>query len=300
MKTSMKLMVMTLVVAMLLSMSAFAASVSYVENGFVPVLNEAGTEYSVTVSYAASGYAAGDQVTLLVLVDSAKITYSDDAETIPNNVIYIDQQTISATADTDAETAENGSFTFTLSKSSVYGTDGEGNPVGKNVYVKLGATSQNAANEGTYTFTTTGGSEDDDSEVTVDVVNPDAFDGLNVAKVTGADGTKTLTVAGAEVVFVKNGDTPYYFILTTNTITEDDLVWSDTAPVRKYIGDANRDGEVTVLDVTGALNILGGTDTLTTNTEKFLADANCDGDFTILDVTGTLNILGGSVPPIFN
>jgi len=299
MKTSMKLMVMTLVVAMLLSMSAFAASVSYVENGFVPVLNEAGTDYSVTVSYAASGYAAGDQVTLLVLVDSAEITYSDDAETIPNNVIYIDQQTISATADTDAETAENGSFTFTLSKSSVYGTDGEGNPVGKNVYVKLGATSQNLASPGNYTFTTTGGGEDD-PEVTVDVVTPEAFDGLSVAKVTGADGTKTLTVAGAEVVFVKNGDTPYYFILTTNTITEDDLVWSDTAPVRKYIGDANRDGEVTVLDVTGALNILGGTDTLTTNTEKFLADANCDGDFTILDVTGTLNILGGSVPPIFN
>ena len=122
---------------------------------------------------------------------------------------------------------------------------------------------------------------------------------MKIAKVTGADGTKTLTVAGAEVVFVKNGETPYYFVLTTGDIAAADLSWTDAAPVQKFIGDANRDGGTSVLDVTGTLNILGGTETLSTSTDKFLADSNCDGNITVLDVTGVLNILGGTVPPIF-
>lgn len=193
----MKLMVMTLVVAMLLSMSAFAASVSY--TGLVPTLNEAGTDYSVVVNYAAADYATGDQITMLVLKDSAEITWVEGSnDTIPANVIYIDQETIEGAT---------GSFTFTIAKDAVDG---------KNVYVKLGATSQAEADEDSYTFTTT--TEDGTTlEVSVSNTASNAFGttGLSVVTVTPVGELpegKTLKVNGAEVFYKEYNGVKKYIV----------------------------------------------------------------------------------------
>jgi len=56
-------------------------------------------------------------------------------------------------------------------------------------------------------------------------------------------------------------------------------------------GDVNRDGEVTIADVTALVNILLGKDTAGYNLEA--ADVNSDGGRTIADVTALVNILLG-------
>ena len=56
-------------------------------------------------------------------------------------------------------------------------------------------------------------------------------------------------------------------------------------------GDVNRDGEVTIADVTALVNILLGKDTAGYNLEA--ADVNSDGERTVADVTALVNILLG-------
>jgi hypothetical protein len=56
-------------------------------------------------------------------------------------------------------------------------------------------------------------------------------------------------------------------------------------------GDVNRDGEVTIADLTALVNILLGKDTAGYNLEA--ADVNSDGGRTIADVTALVNILLG-------
>lgn len=199
----MKLMVMTLVVAMLLSMSAFAASVGY--TSLVPTEINDGADYSITVNYSATGYNTGDQITLLVLTEDDEIIFDTNDATKPTNVAYIDQEAIEGAT---------GSFTFTVAKSFITSNE---------VYVKLGATAQATAAAGTYTFTTSGGGEEggDDVEVTVDKTVADSFGtaGLSMISVTPAtaiaDG-KVMTVNGTEMFYTEYNGVKKYITLLAN------------------------------------------------------------------------------------
>ena len=58
------------------------------------------------------------------------------------------------------------------------------------------------------------------------------------------------------------------------------------------IGDVNRDGSVTIADVTALVNIILGKDT-ENQYDHAAADVNADGSITIADVTALVNIILG-------
>ena len=302
MKTSMKLMVMTLVVAMLLSMSAFAAtSVKY--ESFVPELNEAGTDYNVVVNYSATGYAAGDQVTMLVLVGSETIEWEDEAETIPSNVIYIDQQTISNEA--AGETALDGSFEFTIAKSDVI-AEVDGKEVGKDVYVKLGATSQTEADQGTYTeFVKTEGG--DTVEVTVDKSVADAFkqDGLAMISITPvtpiADG-KVMKVNGATMFYtLYNGVKRYTALLGDYNAETAKFTVEDGEETRLIYGNVTAsDTKVDIEDVANVVQFMLDGSKANTDMLKLAGDLTGDAKIDIEDVANVVQIMldATKIPPI--
>ena len=280
----MKLMVMTLVVAMLLSMSAFAASVSY--TSLVPTEN--GTDYSVTVNYAAADYATGDQVTLLVLKDSAEITWADDAQTVPANVIYIDQETI--------EGAE-GSFTFAIAKTEVDG---------KNVYVKLGATSQAEAKEGTYTeFVKAEGGET--VEVTVNKSVADSFGETGLAMISITPATpiaegKVMKVNGATMFYtLYNGVKRYTALLKDYDAATAKFTVEDGVETRLIYGNVvTGNDEVDVEDAVSVISLSLGNTTADTDLLKLAGDVNGSGDIDVEDAVSVISLSLGNttVPPI--
>ena len=62
------------------------------------------------------------------------------------------------------------------------------------------------------------------------------------------------------------------------------------------MGDVNRDGYITIADVTALVNIILGKATLENDADKYdfdAADVNQDSNVTIADVTALVNIILG-------
>ena len=279
----MKLMVMTLVVAMLLSMSAFAASVGY--TSLVPTEINDGADYSITVNYSATGYNTGDQITLLVLTEDDEIIFDQDDATKPTNVAYIDQEAIEG---------ETGSFTFTVAKSFITSNE---------VYVKLGATAQATAAAGTYTFTTSGGGEeggDDEVTVTVNESISNAFgvSGLKIAKITDIPAGKVVTATGADVIYGTYAGATYCYILTTGDISASTVSVVDGTPSTVALGNTDMDenGNVNIYDATAVLDYMATPSLLDTNVKKFIADVDYNGAINIYDATAVLDVMTGVAP----
>ncbi|MBQ9285147.1 MAG: S8 family serine peptidase [Bacteroidaceae bacterium] len=62
---------------------------------------------------------------------------------------------------------------------------------------------------------------------------------------------------------------------------------------KKLIGDVNRDGTITIADVTAIVNIILGKETAEDNYDHEAADVNRDASITIADVTALVNIILG-------
>lgn len=285
----MKLMVMTLVVAMLLSMSAFAASVGYTGIESTGINDDA--DYSITVNYSATGYNTGDQITLLVLTGSSEITWSDDAKTIPANVAYIDQEAIEGAT---------GSFTFTVAKSFV---------AEKEVYVKLGATAQTtAAGSEAITDFISGGSDEPSTGDTVlengtNATVSDATTSTTLGDAIGAIYTVAITdtaLAGkvpqayvgetaVGTVLLSTERNKYIVVVPTanaaDTITMK-AVDAASASVTEFIyGDANGKDGFTANDAQIMTQKLKQVrDNIDTVVKKIAADVNGDGQITANDV----------------
>lgn len=280
MRKSIKVLAMLVVATMLLSMAAFAAEVT---PGTVSH-TESGDDYNIVVNFSASDYSDGDQVTMLVLTGSNTIQFAEDGVT-PTNVGYIDQKAI------DGAT---GSFTFAVAKDYVENNE---------VYVKLGATDKAAASDKTYNFENGDAPlPDGDDDVTItetDISNAFGVEGLKIVKITGVDGTKSLSVEGATVVYVEHDGVGMFFVITSGTVTADDLSWSDEAPTASLMGDVNNEGGVDVLDATSVLEVAVAGFGDMTDAQKFLADVDGSGAIDVLDATTILEIIIGAVPPIF-
>ena len=65
-----------------------------------------------------------------------------------------------------------------------------------------------------------------------------------------------------------------------------------TDPEAFLLGDVNKDGAITIADVTALVNIILGKDTAGTY-DRRAADVNTDGSITIADVTALVNIILG-------
>ncbi len=119
-----KLIITFIFVILVSSTVVLAADITYDDTTYTEI-NE-GSDLKITVSYKVNYYEEGEQATLLVLTGSDTVTYTDG---VPNNIAYADQQVI---------TGAEGSFTFVLEKSLIQNN---------RVYVKLGATSKDPADE---------------------------------------------------------------------------------------------------------------------------------------------------------
>ena len=98
---------------------------------------------------------------------------------------------------------------------------------------------------------------------------------------------------------------PYIIRLTSDTYTTEVGKMSTSQPRTFYVytvtpvepetlkGDINRDGIVTIADVTALVNIILGTSSLSSDDDQRLADVNGDGTVTIADVTALVNIILG-------
>lgn len=285
MKKGMKLMVMTLVVAMLLSMSAFAATVSY--TSLVPEEINDGADYSITVNYSATGYNTGDQVTLLVLTEDDEIIFDTTDATKPTNVAYIDQATIAG---------ETGSFTFTVAKSFITSND---------VYVKLGATAQ----------ATAAGSEALDDFISGPATGGDTVleNGTNATVSNVTAGTETSSViAGVYTVAITDtalagkvpqayvGDTAvgtvffsternkYLVVIpagTEGSITMKAIDVASATVTNFVYGDTNGDGLTAAAEVNMATAQVRTTQSPINTAAKILAlDVNADGNIAPADV----------------
>ncbi len=125
MKTKFLTLITAVVFVILMSSTVvLAADITYNETTYTQINN--GDDLEITVSYTAKDYEEGEQATLMVLTGSDTVTYTDG---VPNNIAYADQQVI---------TGAEGSFTFVLEKSLIQNN---------RVYVKLGATSKDPADE---------------------------------------------------------------------------------------------------------------------------------------------------------
>lgn len=276
----MKLMVMTLVVAMLLSMSAFAATVSY--TSLVPEEINDGADYSITVNYSATGYNTGDQVTLLVLTEDDEIIFDTTDATKPTNVAYIDQATIAG---------ETGSFTFTVAKSFITSND---------VYVKLGATAQATAAAGTYTFTTGGGDTVLENGTNATVSNVTA--GTETSSVIAGVYTVAITdtaLAGkvpqayvgdtaVGTVFFSTERNKYLVVIpagTEGSITMKAIDVASATVTNFVYGDTNGDGLTAAAEVNMATAQVRTTQSPINTAAKILAlDVNADGNIAPADV----------------
>lgn len=127
---------------------------------------------TITVNYAASNYAEGEHVTLMVLTGSDTVTYTDG---VPDNIAYVDQHEI---------TADSGSFTFILAKDFI--TDNQ-------VFVKLGSTTMASSDNTTATVITEGS------------VNFIDANGIVESFISGCDGN--YAAANTDVVFTVNKGT---------------------------------------------------------------------------------------------
>lgn len=129
-------MIFAVTIVMLMATTALAADVTYGSTSYIEI--NGGEDLQITVNYSVSSYEAGEQVTMLVLTGTDSVQYDPDDPTVPTNIAYIDQQLIKA---------DNGSFTFVLSKSFI-----ENN----RIYVKLGATKMLTADGATEPVITDG------------------------------------------------------------------------------------------------------------------------------------------------
>lgn len=268
-----------------MSMSAFAASITYGDITAAAV--EDTDDYEVTVTYTAADCAAGDYVTVLVVVGNEGALNDD---TNPTNVIYIDQQAVADGA---------GSFTFKVAKSTIDNQD---------VYVKLGATNQAtaAAGQKTFTVTTPGG---DVLEVEINSNIGDSFGttGLNsviITPKTEIPAGKAVLYDGTPMMYTKynvEGVEVVKYIGLFASFDAAKLTVGDGAMTQVLYGNLDASDDNTVIDakdLNEIINIVLDNSVASTDHIKIIGDVNGDGKLDAKDLNEIINIvLDGNVLP---
>lgn len=114
---------------------------------------------------------------------------------------------------------------------------------------------------------------------------PIVGDGQGDSESSGAEGLKIVNqLTQSYIQYVSSSDAYGCYAAEMGVLPE---LYEEMA----LKGDVNRDGEVTIADVTALVNILLGKDTAGYNLEA--ADVNGNGERTVADVTALVNILLG-------
>ena len=287
MKTNGKFKVIAVVLtAMMLlsvmSMSAFAAAVTYTSVAGVEVDND----YEVTVTYNAADVAEGDYVTVLVTVGSADLMFAEGDTTSPTNVIYVDQKAV---------TAGEGTFVFKVAKDIV---------ANKDVFVKLGATNQATAAAGNKKFeVTTPGGDKLEVETSTDVLFGD-MTSVIVKPVTPVADGKAVFYDGKPMMYTKyivDGKEVVKYIALVASFDKDKLTVEDGTMAQVIYGDLSSDGEpgaIDASDLNTLINVVLDGEVADTDLLKVASDLNGDGAIDASDLNEMINIvLDGTVLP---
>ncbi|MBQ3115379.1 MAG: hypothetical protein IJC06_04595 [Clostridia bacterium] len=171
MKTKLKTMIIAVAFVIIASTTGvLAADILYSNTTYTEINN--GKDLQITVSYTASDYHEGEQVTLMVLLGSDRVLYDQLQPETPTNIAYIDQTEI---------TGSEGSFTFNLAKSFV-----EENKI----YIKLGSNTMLTAKNAIASI------------ITVDAVALNDIKGVVGEYISGYDGN--YAQKGTDVKFTVN------------------------------------------------------------------------------------------------
>ena len=125
---------------------------------------------------------------------------------------------------------------------------------------------------------------DDNAKATITITDGDAaiiFQGSNTHNIL------RFNINNQDPLFSCYGE-------STSVLTDPQIYRKVVTPIITVTGDVNKDGSITIADVTALVNIILGKD----NTEPYqydheAADVNTDGSITIADVTALVNVILG-------